>query len=95
MNNRLFVGNLSFQTSENGLRAAFAAYGTVTETALVLDRMTNRSRGFAFVTMGSDAEAQAAIAGLNARELDGREIVVSVARPREERAGGYRGGGRD
>jgi RNA recognition motif-containing protein len=99
MNNKLFVGNLSFQTTENDLQDAFAAYGKVTETNLMMDRMTNRSRGFGFVTMGSDEEAQAAIAGLNGRDLNGRAITVNVARPREERpAGGGRrefGGGRN
>lgn len=104
MNNKLFVGNLSFQTTENDLQDAFAAYGTVTETNLMMDRMTNRPRGFGFVTMGTDEEAQAAIAGLNGRDLAGRAITVNVARPREERpAGGGRrefggqrgGGGRD
>jgi cold-inducible RNA-binding protein len=97
MSNKLFVGNLSFQTTENDLQDAFAAYGTVTEANLMLDRMTSRPRGFAFVTMGSAEEAQNAISGLNGRELSGRAITVNVARPREERpAGGRRefGGGR-
>jgi cold-inducible RNA-binding protein len=93
MNNKLFVGNLSFQTTENDLQDAFAAYGTVTEANLMMDRMTNRPRGFAFVTMSSDAEAQAAIAGLNGRDLSGRAITVNIARPREERSGGGGGGG--
>ena len=100
MNNKLFVGNLSFNTTENGLQDAFAAHGTVTETNLVMDRMTNRPRGFAFVTMSTDEEAQKAIAALNGTELDGRAITVNIAKPREERpAGGRReyshsGGGR-
>ena len=96
MSDKLFVGNLSFDTTENDLQDAFAAYGSVTETNLMMDRMTNRPRGFAFVTMSTPDEAQAAIAGLN-----GRELTVNVAKPREERpAGGrrdfsnsYRGGG--
>jgi RNA recognition motif-containing protein len=92
MNNRLFVGNLSFQTTENDLQDAFAAFGAVSEANLMMDRMTNRSRGFAFVTMSTDDEAQSAIAGLNGRELNGRAINVNVARPREERPAG--GGGR-
>jgi RNA recognition motif-containing protein len=92
MNNKLFVGNLSFQTTENDLQDAFAAYGTVTETNLMMDRMTNRPRGFGFVTMSSDEEAQAAIAGLHDQDLGGRTVTVNVARPREDRPAG--GGGR-
>jgi RNA recognition motif-containing protein len=90
MNNKLFVGNLSFQITENDLQDAFAAFGTVTEANLMMDRMTNRPRGFGFVTMSSDAEAEAAIAGLNGRELQGRAITVNIARPREDRPGGGR-----
>ncbi|HEX3624226.1 MAG TPA: RNA-binding protein [Verrucomicrobiae bacterium] len=97
MNNKLFVGNLSFQTTENDLNDAFAAHGTVTEASLMMDRATNRSRGFAFITMGTDEEAQKAIAAMNGTQLDGRAITVNVARPREERPGGgggpRRGGG--
>ncbi|HEV2452882.1 MAG TPA: RNA-binding protein [Verrucomicrobiae bacterium] len=96
MNNKLFVGNLSFQTTENELNDAFAAHGTVTEANLMIDRTTNRSRGFGFVTMSTDEEAQKAIAALNGKDLGGRSITVNVARPREERpAGGRReqGGG--
>jgi len=92
MNNKLFVGNLSFQTTENDLNDAFAAHGTVTEANLMMDRATNRSRGFAFVTMSTDEEAQKAIAAMNGKELNGRTITVNVARPREERPAG--GGGR-
>lgn len=92
MNNKLFVGNLSFQTSENDLQDAFAAFGSVTETNLMMDRMSGRPRGFGFVTMSSDAEAQAAIEGLNGKDLGGRSITVNVARPREDRPAG--GGGR-
>jgi len=101
MSNKLFVGNLSFDTTENDLQDAFAAFGTVTEASLMMDRTTNRSRGFAFITMSSDEEAQKAIAGLNGKDLGGRAIKVNVARPREERSGGgggrreYRGGGRN
>ncbi|MGH7939809.1 MAG: RNA recognition motif domain-containing protein [Limisphaerales bacterium] len=99
MNNKLFVGNLSFQTTENELNDAFAAHGTVTEANLMMDRTTNRSRGFAFVTMSTDDEAQKAIAAMNGVDLGGRSITVNVARPREERpaggrdhsGGGYRG----
>src|SRR5580692_5031822 len=97
MSNKLFVGNLSFNTTENDLQDAFAAHGTVTETNLMMDRTTNRPRGFGFVTMSTAEEAQKAIAALNGTELDGRSITVNVARPREERpAGGrreYGGGG--
>jgi RNA recognition motif-containing protein len=92
MNNKLFVGNLSFQTTENELNDAFSAHGTVTEANLMMDRATNRSRGFAFVTMSTDEEAQKAIAAMNGSDLNGRAITVNVARPREERPSG--GGGR-
>jgi cold-inducible RNA-binding protein len=94
MNNKLFVGNLSFQTTENELQDAFAAFGTVTEANLMMDRMTNRPRGFGFVTMSTPEEAQAAITGLNGKDLSGRAITVNVARPREERPAGGGGGGR-
>ena len=92
MSNKLFVGNLSFNTTENDLNDAFAAHGTVTETNLMMDRMTNRPRGFGFVTMGSAEEAQKAIDGLNGKDMDGRALTVNIAKPREERSGG--GGGR-
>jgi RNA recognition motif-containing protein len=92
MSNKLFVGNLSSNTTENELQDAFAAFGTVTEANLVMDRTTNRPRGFAFVSMATPEEAQKAIAGLNGKDLAGRAIVVNIARPREERPGG--GGGR-
>jgi RNA recognition motif-containing protein len=88
MNNRLFVGNLSFETTENDLHEAFAAFGTVSEASLVMDRTTNRSRGFAFVTMSTPEEAQKAIDGLNGKDLQGRALTVNIARPREERANG-------
>ena len=95
MNNKLFVGNLSFQTTENELNDAFAAFGSVTEANLMIDRATNRSRGFAFVTMSTDEEAQKAIAAMNGKELNGRAITVNIARPREERPSGGGGGRRD
>jgi cold-inducible RNA-binding protein len=96
MSNKLFVGNLSFQTTENDLQDAFAAHGSVTETNLMMDRMTGRPRGFAFVTMSTPEEAQAAIAGLHGRDLGGRALTVNVAKPREERpAGGRREFGGD
>lgn len=94
MSNKLFVGNLSFNTTENDLQDAFAAHGTVVETNLMVDRMSGRPRGFAFVTMGSPDEAQKAIAALNGKELDGRALTVNIARPREERPSGGGGGGR-
>jgi RNA recognition motif-containing protein len=94
MSTKLFVGNLSFNLTENDLQDAFAAFGTVTEVNLMLDRATNRPRGFAFVTMSSKEEADKAIAGLNGKPLDGRALTVNEARPREERPPGE-GGGRD
>jgi cold-inducible RNA-binding protein len=93
MNNKLFVGNLSFNTTENDLQDAFAAHGTVLEANLMVDRMSGRPRGFGFVTMATEEEAQKAIEGLNGRDVDGRAITVNVARPREERSPGGGGGG--
>jgi len=93
MSSKLFVGNLSFNTAENDLNDAFAAYGTVVETNLMMDRETGRPRGFGFVTMSSPEEAQKAIEALNGKEVDGRALTVNVARPREGRAPGGGGGG--
>ena len=93
---RLFVGNLSFQTTEIDLQDAFEAFGTVSDCKIMMDRATNRSRGFAFVTMGSAEEGEAAMKGLDGKQIDGRTIKVNEARPREEGGGGgggYRGGG--
>ena len=95
MNTKLFVGNLSFNTTENDLQDAFAAHGTVTEANQVTDRTTGRPRGFAFVTMGSPAEAQKAMDALNGTTLGDRSITVNEARPKEERTGGGFRGGRD
>ncbi len=95
MSNKLFVGNLSFNTTENDLQDAFAAHGTVTETNLMMDRMTNRPRGFAFITMSTAEEAQKAIAAMNGKDMDGRALTVNVAKPREERSGGGGGGRRE
>jgi RNA recognition motif-containing protein len=95
MSNKLFVGNLSFNTTENDLQDAFAAFGTVTEANLMMDRATNRPRGFGFVTMSTADEAQKAIDGLNGKEMDGRALTVNVAKPREERPGGGGGGRRE
>ncbi len=97
MSARLFVGNLSFNLTENDLQDAFAAHGTVLETSLMMDRATGRPRGFGFVTMSTPEEAQKAIEALHGKELGGRTLTVNLARPREERPaeGGreYRGGG--
>jgi RNA recognition motif-containing protein len=93
MNTKLFVGSLSFDTTENDLHDAFAAHGTVVEANLIMDRASGRSRGFGFVTMSTEEEAQKAIQALNGSTLGGRAINVSVARPREERPPGGGGGG--
>ena len=90
----MFVGNLSFNTTENDLQDAFAAHGTVTEVNLMMDRETGRPRGFGFVTMSNAEEAQNAIAALNGKQVDGRALTVNVAKPREERPSGGGGGGR-
>ena len=95
----IFVGNLSFTTKEESLREAFEGYGQVSSVRVVTDRESGRSRGFAFVEMPSAAEGQAAIQGLDGRDLDGRPVKVNEARPKEEggrggsRGGGYGGGG--
>ena len=94
MGKKLYVGNLSFDTSETQLREAFAPFGSVQTVQIIMDRDTGRSKGFAFVEMGSDAEAQAAIDGLNGKSVDGRTIAVNEARPKESRPGGGGGGGR-
>jgi cold-inducible RNA-binding protein len=88
MNTKLFVGNLSQNTTENDLQGAFAAHGVVTEVNLMTDRDTGRPRGFAFVTMNSPEEAQKAIDAMNGANLDGRNLTVNEARPKAERAGG-------
>jgi RNA recognition motif-containing protein len=95
MNTKLFVGNLSFSTTENDLQDAFAAHGTVTEANLMMDRSSGRPRGFGFITMGSPDEAQKALDALNGTMLGDRNITVNEARPREERKGGGFRGGRD
>lgn len=96
---KLYVGNLSFDATENDLQELFEQFGTVTEAGLVIDRLTARSRGFAFVTMGSASEGEAAINALEGKEFQGRNMTVNEARPREDRSfgGGARshgGGGR-
>jgi cold-inducible RNA-binding protein len=93
MNTKLFVGSLSFNTTENDLHDAFAAHGTVVEANLIMDRASGRSRGFGFVTMGSEEEAQKAIQALNGATLGGRTIAVNIARPKEDRPPGGGGGG--
>jgi cold-inducible RNA-binding protein len=92
MSTKLFVGNLSFNTTENDLQEAFAAHGTVVEANLMMDRMSGRSRGFAFVTMSTPEEAQKAIEAMNGAQLADRALTVNIARPKEERP---RGGGGD
>jgi len=91
--NKLYVGNLAYSVRDDSLQQAFAEFGTVTSAKVMMDRDTGRSKGFGFVEMGSDAEAQAAINGMNGQPLEGRAIVVNEARPREERPGGFGGGG--
>ncbi len=95
MSSKLYVGNLSFNTSDNDLQDLFAKIGPVREATVMQDRETGRSRGFAFVTMDSPADAQKAIEELHGKQVDGRELTVNEARPREERSGGggYGGGG--
>jgi len=90
--NKLYVGNMSFDTTESDLRSAFAAYGEVQSVNVIEDRDTGRPRGFAFVEMGSDEEAQAAIDGMNGQDLQGRTLNVNIAKPRENRGGGGGGG---
>jgi RNA recognition motif-containing protein len=94
MSTKLFVGNLSFNTTENDLQEAFAAHGQVVEANLMMDRMTGHSRGFAFITYSTPEEAQKAISAMNGAQLDGRALTVNIARPKEDRPAGG-GGGRD
>lgn len=93
MGNKLYVGNLAYSVRDDSLQQAFAQFGTVTSAKVMMDRETGRSKGFGFVEMGSDAEAQAAINGMNGQPLEGRPLVVNEARPREDRPGGFRSGG--
>ena len=98
MGSKLYVGNLSYDTSNADLEQLFGQHGTVTEATIINDRDTGRSKGFGFVTMGSSDEAQAAIAALSGKDMDGRALTVNEAKPREERprsgggGGGYGGG---
>lgn len=93
MGNKLYVGNLAYSVRDESLQESFSQFGTVTSAKVMMDRDTGRSKGFGFVEMGSDAEAQAAVNGMNGQALEGRAIVVNEARPREERPGGFGGGG--
>jgi hypothetical protein len=96
MGNKLYVGNLPYSVRDSDLEQAFGQFGSVTSAKVMMDRETGRSKGFGFVEMGSDAEAQAAVNGMNGQPLGGRSIVVNEARPMEARparAGGYGGGG--
>jgi cold-inducible RNA-binding protein len=92
MSTKLYIGNLSFDATENDLRDLLVAHGPVDEVKIVMDRDTGRPRGFAFATMNTEEGAKAAIAGLNGKDWNGRALTVNEARPREERGGG--GGGR-
>ena len=98
MATKLFVGNLSFNTSEGDILDLFKGAGNVTSCELIMDKFTNKSRGFAFVQMGTQEEATKAIADLNGKELDGRALTVNAAKPREDRprggGGGFGGGDR-
>lgn len=97
MGKKLYVGSLSYNTNEEGLRAAFERAGVVASVQIIMDKMTNRSKGFGFVEMGTDEEAQAAIQMWDGQDLDGRTLVVNEARPleaRPPRTGGYSSGGR-
>jgi cold-inducible RNA-binding protein len=90
---KMYVGNLSFETTENDLQDLFEQHGTVNEVNLMMDRITSKSRGFAFVTMNDGGQANAAMSALNGRELNGRTLTVNEARPREQRPRPYGGGG--
>jgi cold-inducible RNA-binding protein len=93
MTQKVYVGNMSFDTTEERLQELFAAYGQVVSVNVITDRATGRPRGFAFVEMANDAAAQAAIAALSGQQVDGRQLTVAVAKPMER--SGDRGGGRD
>jgi len=93
MGKKLYVGNLSYDVDSSELEKLFSAHGTVASAQIISDRETGRSKGFGFVEMNSDSEAQAAIAALNGQDYQGRTLTVNEARPREERPGGFGGGG--
>ncbi len=92
MGKKLYVGNLPYSVSDSDLQQMFEAHGTVQSAQVIMDRDTGRSKGFGFVEMGSDAEAQAAIQAMNGNEIDGRALTVNEARPKEGGGGGGRGG---
>ncbi|HOA75515.1 MAG TPA: RNA-binding protein [Phycisphaerae bacterium] len=92
MGKKLYVGNLNYETTSSQLEALFSQHGTVESAEVITDRSTGRSKGFGFVEMGSDQEAQAAIQALNGTSQDGRALTVNEAKPREPRSGGYGGG---
>jgi RNA recognition motif-containing protein len=94
MGKKLYVGNLTYGVTDADLEQLFAPHGTVQSAQVIMDRDTGRSKGFGFVEMGSDQEAQAAIAAMNGKEVEGRALTVNEARPREDRGGGGGGGGR-
>jgi RNA recognition motif-containing protein len=94
MGNKLYVGNLSYEVQDRDLQELFAQYGTVSSARVVMDRDSGRSKGFGFVEMGSDAEAEAAISALNGQEVSGRALTVNEARPKEEGGDRRSGGGR-
>ena len=93
MGKKLYVGNLSYSLTSDGRQQLFAAHGKVESAEVIMDRETGRAKGFGFVEMGTDQEAQAAISALNGQEVEGRAIVVNEARPKEPRTGGFGGGG--
>jgi cold-inducible RNA-binding protein len=93
MGNKLYVGNLPYSFRDSDMEQAFSQYGQVTSAKVMMERDTGRSKGFGFVEMSSDAEAQAAIQGMNGQQIGGRGLVVNEARPMEPRSGGFGGGG--
>lgn len=93
MGKKLYVGNLSYSVDDQSLNQTFSDFGTVSSAKVMTDRDSGRSKGFGFVEMSSDAEAQAAISGMNGKSVDGRDMVVNEARPMEPRTGGFGGGG--
>ena len=93
MGKKLYVGNLSYSVDDQSLNQNFSDFGTVSSAKVMMDRDSGRSKGFGFVEMSSDAEAQAAISGMNGKSVDGRDMVVNEARPMEPRTGGFGGGG--
>ncbi|MDO8374249.1 MAG: RNA-binding protein [Polaromonas sp.] len=93
MGKKLYVGNLSYSVNDDSLQQHFSEFGAITSAKVMMDRDSGRSKGFGFVEMSSDAEAQAAISGMNGKSVDGRDMVVNEARPMEPRTGGFGGGG--